>query len=197
MMKEGEGRVPPAPVEIRLTAGDVEYLRVQAERRNQFRGYAASGEPWKMGFIKDPIFVGLCGEHALCVHLNRAAGCYVFVDTSLRLDGDGGCDVRTDGFVIQVKTRSSGEENLVRRVDAKKRLRSFECDFFVFASWHAQENAVRLLGWIRPLEAIEVSAHQRSRVADHFNLSIPPEFLEPMNRLVDEILLRRELRRAR
>lgn len=190
MLREGVGMTAPAPIPIRLGQGEIRWLSEVARKRDAFRGYAHRSDAWGRGFIRNPGFVGLCGEHALCRYLNPRCGLELSVDTTLRTKGDRGCDLKIAGMVIQVKTRAVGQFNLVRRVTGSKRLLPLSCDVFVFACLNLP--VIRLTGWITSSAAPLVALHIPSSVADHFNLRIYDTDLAPMSRLVEEIKDRRK-----
>lgn len=190
MLREGEGFTAPAPVSISLSAGEMEYLRSVATRREQYRAYSQRSDKWGRGYIDSPIFVGLCGEHAVCTFLNRRLSCRLSVDTKLRGRGDGGVDVDVFGVTLQVKTRARGDRNLVRRVD-RKGIRGLNVIAYVFCQLLTERRTVLLLGWIKSDELRTYAKSERSPVDVHFNLSVDAKYLRPMNSLLDEIQLRR------
>ena len=191
MQVEGAGLVRPAPVSLRFTSGMVERILAIAKERDEYRGYRKRSDSWGRGFVSNPTFVGLTGEYAVCRYLSARSVCNLQPDIELRKFGDGGCDIDAGGLVVQVKTRSSGTRNLIRRVDAKKRIRGLDCDAFVFASWDQKNMDVSLLGWIYSAQARLRGSHTRSSVATHWNLEVADDLLFPMKRLVEAILVRR------
>lgn len=192
MLIEGRGVVAPNPVQIELSATDVKWLAAAADKRARFRDYRSRRDSWGPGIIANPIFVGLTGEHGLCVFLNKHAGCHAAIDAALRPNGDGGCDVAALGLSFQVKTRLRGTSNLIRRVTESKRIAAVDPNaVYVFARWLPRESVVYLLGWIWGRDAVAVAIQERSAVARHWNLRLGDDRLESMWRLCDELAFRR------
>lgn len=168
-------------------------LRDAAAQRAAFRGYALRSDAWGRGFIRDPILVGLVGEHATCQLLTRR-GFRCGVDLALRPNGDGGRDIEVGGLVLQVKTRRKGigQRSLVKRGD-RGRILPFQCHVFVFAEWNDEPPLYGplLLGWIWAPDARR-EAFERSPIAtaSHWNLKIRDAALLPITRLIDELQAR-------
>lgn len=191
MRTEGTGLRPPAPVPIKFSRSDFAFLREQAIRRRNFRGYAKRADAWGRGFISDPVFVGMCGEQACCAYLNRRLGTDLKVDTVLRYKGDGGVDIMVFGMRLQVKTRAIGSRNLVRRVTEEKKVVPIPVHAFVFAQLLESEGKVNLLGWLPATEATEHGRQVKSGKANFWNLEVDAKFLEPMKDLAEHLNLRR------
>lgn len=186
MITEGTGMRAPAPVKIRLSAGDMTMLRAAAEELES-RKYGKRTDTWGKGLVASPMFVGLCGEHACCVFLNRKLSTNVQVDTVLRRYGDGGADIVLMGLRIQVKTRSSGKRNLIRRVDDTKRLRGLSVHAFVFAQLLEAQRLVHLLGWCHATDARKNGRLSKSARGEWWNIEVEEKYLLPMNDLVTEL----------
>lgn len=190
MLVEGIGLKPPAPQRLSLSLMEFGVLREAAAKRAVFRGYALRSDAWGRGFIRDPILVGLVGEHATCTWLT-SRGFPCAVDLSLRPTGDGGRDLELGGLVLQVKTRRKGlgQRSFVKRGD-RGHILPLQCHVFVFAEWNDATpfDGPKLLGWIWALQARR-EAFERSPIpaASHWNLKIPDASLFPMSRLVDEL----------
>jgi hypothetical protein len=169
-------------------------LREAATTRAQFRGYARRGDAWGRGFIRDPILVGLVGEHAWCDYL-RHRGFPTWVDLSLRVTGDGGRDLQVCGLTFQVKTRRKGiaGRSLIKRGDGGH-IVPLQCDGFLFAEWNDIEpdTEPRLLGWIWASDVRRL-VFERSPItaATHWNVKVRDEQLYPPCRLVDDLIGRR------
>lgn len=194
MLIEGRGKIPPTPEIVHLTATDIEIVADVAAKRNQYRGYARRQDSWGRGSISDPVFVGLLGEHAVALFLNRRASCHLAIDSELRPFGDGGIDLTTDGLVFSIKTRqSASRSNLFRRVDGRKNLRALRGDFHVFCR-RESDREIWILGWIDSSTMRQVARHVPgiAKNADWWNLDVDDAELTPMCRLVEEIKLRRE-----
>lgn len=193
MMREGTGLAVPPIWHLPLVRGDVDLLRFHAVKRDSHRRYGERPDKWGRGLTNNPIFVGLCGEQALCVFLNRRAGCNCQLDVALHHWGDGGRDVVTDGLAFDVKTRAKHRNvNYVRGVDEGGRRCRITADFFVFAELNSGDQlfSVSLLGCL-PASAVVQSPLKRSPVAAHMNFEALDVALDPMTRIVDEILRRR------
>lgn len=193
MLIEGEGVVAPAPVVERIGVSDFTYAVAASESRNQFRRYSDRADQWGRGFVENPILVGMLGEIALCSFLNRRVGCRLSIDTELRARGDEGVDLSTDGIGLEVKTRNSlSRSNLYRRFDRRGGLRALRADVYVFCM-RASEREIHLLGWLHSDRVASDATFKKSPVGDWFNLELKDRQLEPMSRLVAEILYRRSL----
>lgn len=189
MITEGTGMRPPAPVKIRLSAGDMTMLRAAAGELESAK-YGKRTDAWGKGLVSNPMFVGLCGEHACCVFLNRKLGTNVQIDTMLRRYGDGGADIVLMGVRIQVKTRASGKRNLIRRVDDRKRLRGLAVHAFVFAQLLESARTVHLLGWCHATDARKNGRLSKSARGDWWNIEVEEKYLLPMNDLATELSTR-------
>lgn len=189
MLVEGRGIVAPSPIRCAVSMREINQLRAIAARRNAYRGYQSRRDQWGRGLTKDPIVVGLIGEHAVLSFLNSRLGTRMSVDDRLLRVGDGGVDALVNGYSMQIKTRQRGRQNLIRTLDDRKRLIAFNVEAFVFAKF-AEPSDVFLLGWITADDARGVGDFKRSRVADHFNTVVEDKELEPMSRLIAEIQLR-------
>lgn len=189
---EGMGYKAPAEVFIHMALGDIELLHQIAERRDRFRRYAGRPDRWGRGLIKHPILHGLIGEHALCVYLRRV-GFNLSVDSRLLPNGDGGRDLEACGLSLQVKTNVTGNANLIRRIDDRRNLIPLGCDLFVFARVSPNPPGAYLKGWIwsRKASASDMNRICKSTVAEHWNLRIDPRLLDPMSRLLVELVSRR------
>lgn len=190
MMVEGRGHVKPRPEVIKLSASDVAFIRSVSAQRNAYRGYSSRRDVWGRGFLDDPAFYGLCGEHAACSFLNRRCGCRLQIDTALRMFGDGGTDIDVFGVRIEVKTRVKGRHYLVRRLDEQKKIKPLNADLYV-SSKFVSEREVHLLGWMWRRELTEFSRFEPSTRAGHWNLNIDETRLHPMSDLAGEVNLRR------
>lgn len=189
---EGIGGTIPTRSQVRLSRADIRFLRDAAQKRTRYRSYRHRADAWGRGFVPDPVLVGLGGEHALCVYLNRC-GYNLFADLALRPDGDGGKDVVVLGLVAQVKTRTTNYgETLVRRVDDLKRVRALECDFIVSAQWDGRASDVSLLGWLWSASARECGRLKKSPRynSTHWNLVVDDTALLPMSDLKAELASR-------
>lgn len=171
--------------------------RSNADTRDLYRGYSRRRDAWGKGLVpgKSATFVGLMGEHAVAVYLSRR-GFPMFADVTLRPCGDGGADIHVVGLRLQVKTRRKGlgGRNYVRRVD-RGRIVPFNCDAFVFAQWdETPTNPVLLLGWAWRKD-VATGTFERSPIgaAQHWNLRIQDVDLQPMSRLVDELIARKDI----
>lgn len=195
MIVEGVGPKAPRPVVVAITRSDLRFLQDKATQRARYRGYALRQDSWGRGLVANPILVGLVGEHALCVHLTRVGPWRLFVDVTLRENGDGGSDVRVGRSTLQVKTRKRDYGSLlVRRVDGRRRLRRLDCDMVVSAQWDGSLG-VSLCGWISAAEASLCGRLRRSQYkgADHWNLVIPDTALYPIGDLVKELEARDQM----
>lgn len=192
-MVEGRGLVAPKPERIVMSRGDIEMIRRSAEQRKDYRNYESRRDRWGLGFIPDAVMCGMLGEHAVCAFANRRMGAHVSVDTALKPRGDGGKDLELFGQSIQVKTRITSSDNLVRRIDQSRRLRGLDCDLFVFCKIgdSVPPTCVDLLGWIASDSVRRHGVHVRSRRASHWNLRVDDKFLEPMSRLPMQFETRR------
>jgi len=189
MMTEGTGVRSPSPVKIQLSTGDMSMLREAAARLESAR-YGKRQDTWGKGLVSSPMFVGLCGEHACCVFLNRKLATNVQVDTVLRSHGDGGADIVLMGLRIQVKTRSVGKRNLIRRIDGEKRVRGLSVHAFVFAQLFESTRLVHLLGWCHAADTRKNGRLSKSARGDWWNIELEGKHLLPMNDLATEISTR-------
>ncbi len=186
MQVEGTGLIAPTPVLIKLTAADSAYLQSAADERRTFRRYGSRGDRWGQGLIARPEFYGMLGEHGLCTYLSSRTQKRVSIDLTPRARGDGGIDVSIAGIAIENKTRVRGHKYLVRRIDGRGRLLPISADVVTFAK-AIDDRSVELLGWLPRAEVRLLSVLEPSRVADHWNLSIPENRLKPMSQLVSRI----------
>lgn len=187
MLREGTGLVAPAPVSIKLSRGDAAMLQRFAHERDNYRQYTQRRDRWGKGLIGGATFFGYCGEHALCVFLNRKLRTRLAVDTVPRRRGDGGLDVVVCGLGLQVKTSVTSALNLIRRFDAAAGIRPLKSDVYVFARWHGESLTVDLLGWAPRRDVLAFSVRQKSERAPHHNLVVPHDRLRPMAQLLDKL----------
>jgi hypothetical protein len=193
MLREGSGEVAPSPVVETISTADYAFAFRAAESRNHFRRYDDRADQWGRGLVKNPILVGMLGEIAVCSFLNRRAGCRLSIDTELRARGDGGTDLSTDGIGIEVKTRNPASlTNLYRRVDSKSDLRAMRANYFVFCQ-RRSERVVDIIGWKEADAFVQKAEFKKSPIGDWWNLELPDSQLEPMSRLIGEIIYRRAL----
>lgn len=192
MMSEGTGKKAPAPIAVHLSARDIAQLSFVAEQRNKLRSYGQRSDAWGRGFNANSTLLGLFGECATSRLLESKLDARVPLDLALRERGDHGVDLDALGTRLQVKCRERGKDNLIRRVDDRKRIREIDCDAFVFTKW-VPPATVHFLGWVEARDVSRVGIFQRSPRADarHFNVVIPAEELEPLTKLVDFIQARR------
>ncbi|MBA2718909.1 MAG: hypothetical protein H0U52_06680 [Chloroflexi bacterium] len=186
--QNGRGRIAPAVEVVRLTASEVEFVRLAAVARNDFRRYSQRRDDWGRGFVPDAPFNGMLGELAACKHLNKRTKLSVQIDTELREKGDGGKDLVFGDLVVQVKTKVTGTQNLIKRLDGGKALKALGCDVFLFVR-RITDAEFHLVGWITGAGARAVGKHGASRRDSHWNLDIDPCDLEPISRLVTKINL--------
>jgi len=182
---EGKGKVPPSPDVVTISASEVEYVRLIAERRNSFRGYAHRQDTWGRGLIRNPAFCGLLGEHGLCSYLNKRLGTKLAVDGELRIRGDGGRDIEIAGMSVELKTRVTGERYLVRRLDDRRRIKEIVSDYVAFSKL-ISEREIHLLGWQTRSQFRLLSKLVKSTRGEWWNLDIDERELRPMSQLVEE-----------
>jgi hypothetical protein len=163
-----------------LSGGELEALRSAAARiREKFRG---SSDRWVGGLNPFGILRGLCAEQALADFVNAFCGAEVLrVNLALTSGGDGGKDFRVGQVSIQVKARRRGD-SLVRRIDRNKNLVPLSAGYYVFAEVY-EFGRPELLGYLRQKELLLRGVRIPSSVAEHHNLKVPDERLEPIQRL--------------
>jgi len=187
MLKEGVGIVAPKPVPIRLTDGEVALVRSAAAERRRYRNYANRTDAWGRGLIADPVLIGMSGELAVIVFLNRRLGLSLSLDTELLRKGDGGHDLPGIALPTQIKTRKTrSANNLIRRV-SRKSIKPLDAKYFIFCQY-VDERTVHILGWL-PEEQLRLAPFHKSplRQAEHFNLDVPDSWLLPMQDYLDEL----------
>lgn len=196
---EGMGKQPPSPSSLVLTAGELRQLLIEAKRRAFHRGYEKRSDSWGRGMTGElvianvavvephiaPVFIGLCGEYAVSVLVNRHCHMNSRIDLSLLPGGDSGHDLEFFGLKVQVKTRKRDYGKYLVRENN----RALRANVFVFGTWGGQ--SVDIEGCIGTAEilACEVKAAPSGR--DHKNYVIDPCDLLPMKRLYDSIGSRR------
>ncbi len=208
MICEGKGNVAPAPVVVHLEPSELRIIKDRAVQQAIERDYSRRSDAWGQGLAsgmrfrnsmdlrpeETAPFVGMVGEYALCVFLNRNLGREVasFDDTP-RQHGDGGVDVSCLGLSIQVKTRTNPDyPSLVKRAESSGRLVPLVGDIYVFALYRRElQEELKLLGfvWVDMLKPLRLYP---ARKGSHFNIEIPDTILLPMSRLVSELRQRKE-----
>jgi hypothetical protein len=190
MLVEGKGLVAPAPAPITVPRNVYAYYVEQAQRRRSFQRYAQRADAWGRGLTTSPELTGFLGHWAFCNYLNRRMGTSLAPDMVPRRGGDGGVDIVIGNVTIQVKTRVTSRRNLIRRVDAAKKMRGLVCKLFAFARWEPEQMRVSLLGWSEALSVLDVGRLRKSPRANHFNLDVGDEHLESVARLPDWVRAR-------
>lgn len=188
MMVEGIGDVAPKPWKLILSDHALAVLRVEAEKRAEYRQYKNQSSEWSKGLQGDvviqgvgvlrqevrPIFVGLIGEYAACEYINqKLPTAKVCIDLARRKHGDFGVDVAAFGIQMQVKTRQSADHgNLIRVIDERGNRKHLTARAFVFCEWTGHKTC-SVLGWqwtkdIRdlPVENAIRGRHKNIRIAD-------------------------------
>ncbi len=184
-----------------MSKTELRWLRGLAVQREGRRGYQGSYTDWRRGIIKLPTLVGLVGEHALCLYLNKTLGLRLEVDVTDRPLGDGGVDLRPLGIPTQVKTRTRRLDVLLRRVTEDGRLLPLAWEICVSATWEMRDGyepeVVTLDGWSKVSQVLDVSEFKRGYRGDWWNLEMGDECLEPMSDMVENLLAVRELKELR
>jgi hypothetical protein len=200
MMAEGRGWIAPAKEPVKLTCGEAIFLAGKAKERAEWRGYGSGGD-WSRGLsrgreypgvgylgseVRAP-FVGLLGEYAAQVWLNRRLGRDVAaIDLEFRLTGDQGCDFDLCGLKHEIKTRQSAlSPNRVRRATERCAIVPIRSSIYVFAEF-TEPYIVNLLGWLWGKQ-VKKLAVVPAKCAGHANSEFGDEILWPMTRLIKEL----------
>lgn len=200
VMVEGQGRIPPASLDVVLQAGAMAALGIEARKRADYRRYGDRRDEWGRGLTgaivnanigtfdeaTAPILAGLIGEHCVCDMIRRRVKVPANVDFTLRPDGDGGKDIVAFGLKIDIKTRTKDHGvHLVRHANERGRKAQLKSDVYVFATWpKGRVCHVHGFVWRDFIAALE--PHDAIR-GNHTNYEIQPADLLPMSRLFDEI----------
>lgn len=200
-LREGSGMVSPAPVTVELTPPELRWLKEVAVARERRRGYQLSYTTWKQGIISLPTFVGLVGEHALCLFLNRRLRLSLSVNADDMPGGDGDVDLLVHRVALQVKTRTCRRDVLVRRCTDDGRLLPLNWHACVSATWERRPDeeplTVFLDGWVRKSALLEQGHYALGRAGPWRNLELADVQLESMNDLVASLRVNRDLQRLR
>jgi hypothetical protein len=192
MIREGQGKAPPAQIAVTIPHHRYIHLRDLALQREQQRRYSSSSRVWCRGLCQRPTFTGLIGEEAFSQFINAKLakqGVRIAVDEQARANGDGGIDFTVLGVGIQLKTRQRREVVLVRRQDENGTLLPIVWQVLVSATWkdagdEEPNHTVFLDGWVSRKNLRVKGKFLPARRGDHMNLELPDEELDPMTRIV-------------
>lgn len=166
---EGRGLVAPSPVAYRLTKADVAAIEAIAMEREGYRKYADRKDHWGRGIIRRAVFVGTCGEYAVCSMMG------VPLDAGIKRYGDCGVDLEKR-FSIQVKTRTSNSgTTLVKTTQASS-------TYLAACEWCAATLTVLALGYVS-MQFVRTRNVAPGR-GDWTNFVVRDEELLPFRRLV-------------
>lgn len=202
-MIEGRGSIAPKPVRIVLTDHDLLAVIQSVKELNR---YSTRTDDWGKGLIGDapsalrekvslthqevPIVAGKLGEYALWSLATRRFGdVFPPVDFGRRARGDGGIDLKMFGIELQVKTRVTSSQNLVKAFDERGVEIPLTGHAHVFCSWDRQW-FLNVLGWIRNKELSRMPV-ESSRRGSWKNFVMADSQLLPLCRLWNELDLRR------
>ena len=184
MESEGQGKRPPAPVLVKVTAAEVGYCVDFAVRCSRLRQYAGK-TGWGGGLVSGMrlyggfdagsstagIVIGKVAECALC----KLAG--VPIDLALRDYGDGGSDLELPCGATQVKASQKRYASKLIRYPIE------QVPWFVFATWNGKESQVSIDGYINRsrLMRLDVVHSPRGR---WMNYEVPLTSLLPVRSLL-------------
>lgn len=179
-----------------LTRGEKLHLQGLARHRESYRRYRDKQDLWQRGLVPHCVFLGLCGELAMCKFLNRRLGLSLDVDAEDRPRGDDGFDLHPLGLLrVQVKTRQRDYGSLlIRRETDGGRVVPIHWDVCVCATIARDDEAgaaVSLDGWVDRDDVIGLRRKFASFVAarrgDHMNLEVGDERLSSVADLATKI----------
>ena len=184
MESEGQGKRPPSPVLVKITAADVGYcfdfarwcagLR-QYAGKSGWRGGLVSARRLYGGFDVDSsiagIVIGKVAECALC----KLAG--VPIDLALRDHGDGGKDLELPCGPTQVKASQKPYASKFIRDPIE------QVPWFVFAKWNGKESQVSIEGYISRAGLMRLDVVSSPR-GGWMNREVPMTSLLPVRSLL-------------
>ena len=190
MFLEGKGKIAPRPHHVAVNDHELRVLMEWAIQIAEYRDYSRKQTQWQRGLtgrilsrfgltVSGPsygILMGKVGEHGYSTFLELP------IDLAVKPFGDGDVDLDPGNMPIQIKTRGSGSDSLIRRVNDYGKLLPFTCRVLAFAQWSGG-NQVDLIGWIRTQKAQLLCEFGKARVGKHFNIIIPDCELEPVSDL--------------
>lgn len=196
MVAEGKGEIIPAPLPVILSEHD---LLCIIQGAIEISRYNECTDTWKKGLLatavlprlvgltnsEKPIVGGKCGEYAFrCVVPKKYQRFVPPIDFKRRAKGDGGIDLRIGNTEVQIKTRVTSRQNLVRITKNGMRL-PLVGEVFVFCEWRGDQWA-HVLGWI-PKGTLVRMPVEPSRCGRWDNFVVDGKKLLNMSRLWAEI----------
>lgn len=198
---EGLGKRKPSALEEVLTDSAMRILVAAANSRAKFRGYRSGETQWQRGLTggisimnvgtispeATPIAIGLFGEYACAVAIDKHCGTKTAVDLMLRINGDGGRDLVVGGVAIQVKTRKRDTgSHLVRAFNERGQRIQNSASMFAFCTWSVGHRIVSVDGCL-PRSLVEAMPVVEAVRGTHRNYEVNDCELLPMARLFAEI----------